>query len=79
MTEAVWIDVGLAGGHDAHYRHEQSVASEEWAVDHNLGKYPSITVIDSSGSEVLGEVVHVSLNSLVVRFSASFSGTAICN
>lgn len=48
-------------------------------VNHNLGKYPSVTVIDSAGDECEGLVDHISVNSLTVSFSAAFSGTVICN
>ncbi len=48
-------------------------------VAHNLGKYPSVTVIDSAGDEVEGLVDHTSINQLTITFSAPFSGVAICN
>jgi hypothetical protein len=48
-------------------------------VQHGLGKYPSVTVINSAGDEVEGEVKHVDTNSLRVTFSAPFAGTVICN
>ncbi len=48
-------------------------------VAHNLGKYPAVTVIDSAGDEVEGFVDHNSTNQLTITFSASFSGTVICN
>ena len=48
-------------------------------VNHNLNKYPSVTVIDSAGDEVEGEVYHVNTSQLILRFSAPFSGKVICN
>lgn len=48
-------------------------------VTHNLGKRPAVTIIDSANDECEGDVVHTSINQLVVTFSASFSGTVICN
>lgn len=48
-------------------------------VTHNLGKYPSITIIDSANDEVEGNVEYISTNQLVVSFSAPFSGSVICN
>lgn len=47
--------------------------------NHQLGKKPAVTVIDSAGDEVEGEVEHVSINDLVVRFSAATSGQVILN
>jgi hypothetical protein len=72
--------VGRSGtGGDLTYTHNQVAASASWVVAHNLGKYPSITVIDTAGSEVVGDVTHNSLNQATITFSAPFSGKAICN
>ena len=50
-----------------------------WTVIHNLGKYPSVSIVDSGGSIVFGEVNYTSLNQIVVSFSAAFSGQAFLN
>jgi hypothetical protein len=64
---------------DAYYLHTQSVPASVWHVVHGLGRYPSVTVIDSAGEEVDGEVVHLSVSALDILFSAPFSGSAACN
>lgn len=48
-------------------------------VTHNLGKKPSVTVLDTTGDEVEGEINHVSTNELTIDFSSSFSGSVILN
>lgn len=48
-------------------------------VNHNLNKIPSVTVIDTTGDQVEGDVDHVTTNQLVATFSSSFSGIIICN
>lgn len=48
-------------------------------VTHNLNKYPSVTVTDSTGEEVEGDIEHLSVNQLVATFSGSFSGRLVCN
>lgn len=48
-------------------------------VNHNLNKYPSVTVIDSAGDEVQGEVYHMNTSQLVLKFNAPFSGKVTCN
>jgi hypothetical protein len=60
----------------AAYRHVQGVSSNSWAITHNLGFYPNVTVVDSGGSIVEGEISYTNSNSLTVSFQASFSGTA---
>lgn len=48
-------------------------------VNHNLNKYPSVTVTDSAGDEIEGVINHLSVNSLMLTFAYPFSGRAICN
>ncbi len=57
----------------------QSSAQSVWTITHNLGRYPSVTVIDSSGAEVEGDVVYVDGNLLTATFTAPFSGEAYLN
>ena len=59
--------------------HNQTVSSSTWSITHNLNKYPSVSIVDSSNEEVIGEVEHVNSNSLIVKFSAPFSGKAFLN
>jgi hypothetical protein len=48
-------------------------------VNHNLGKFPAVTVYDSAGDEVEGSVHYMDVNTLTVSFAAAFSGTVILN
>lgn len=66
-------------GEDLNYLHTQSVASDEWTINHNLGKYPSVTVIDSAGDEVVGEIEYIDTNNLKIKFAGGFSGKATLN
>jgi hypothetical protein len=59
--------------------HTQTVSSSTWNITHNLNKYPSVSIVDSSNEEVIGEVEHINSNSLTVKFSAPFSGKAFLN
>ena len=64
---------------DKNYVHIQMQASDTWEVVHNLGKYPSVTVVSDSGNTVVGDVVYTGLNSLTITFNAVFSGRAYMN
>ena len=64
---------------DKHYAHTQAVASAAWAITHNMNKYPAVTITDSAGDQVEGEVRYNGLNSLTVSFSAPFAGKAYLN
>jgi hypothetical protein len=50
-----------------------------WTINHNLGRYPSITVVDSSGNVVVGFETYNSENQITLTFSAPFSGTVYLN
>jgi hypothetical protein len=69
---------GSSGGGDLHYETTFS-SSSSLTVNHNLNKKPAVTVIDSAGDEVEGDIDHTTNNQFTVTFSASFSGTVFCN
>lgn len=59
------------------YRHVQASASTTWTITHNLHFRPNVTVFDSAGTMVEGDVVHTNVNSLTISFSVAISGSAI--
>ena len=76
--------VGVGGGtstvnEDNFYIHFQNTAASVWAVIHNLGKYPSVSIVDSANSEWEGEVQHLSRSELIISFTAPFAGRAYLN
>ena len=62
-------------GSDRHI-HTQGSAATTWTVTHTLGGHPSVTVVDSTGTVVIGEVQYNSETQVTVTFSAAFSGSA---
>ena len=66
-------------GEDVAYVHNQLAPSTMWTIEHNLGKHPSVAVVDSGGNVVYGSVSYDSENQLTVLFSAPFSGKAYLN
>ena len=66
------------------YIHNQSSASNTWIINHNLNRFPSVTVIDSGNTIVQGTVVYNSNKQLTITFfsagsALSFSGKAYLN
>ena len=57
----------------------QGVPASTWSVQHNLGKFPSITVIDTANTVVTGEYTYVDTNNVTLKFSAGFAGKAYLN
>ena len=61
------------------YTHQQNTAASVWNVTHNLGRFPSVTVVDSAGSKIIGDVRYTSDNTVILSFSAPFAGIAYFN
>jgi hypothetical protein len=61
------------------YVHDQQVASAAWVVVHNMGKKPSVSIVDTADDEVIGRVVYNSNNQLTISFSSPTSGKAYLN
>lgn len=61
------------------YTHDQSVAGASWTINHNMNKYPSVAIVDSANSAVIGEVQYLDANSLTVSFKYAFKGKAYLN
>lgn len=57
----------------------QTQALDIWTINHNLNKYPSVTVVDSAGSLAVGAVSYTDANNIVLTFGAPFSGQAFLN
>jgi hypothetical protein len=68
---------GMAGSNT--YIHNQMVASAEWIITHALGAYPSVTIVDSAGSVVVGDASYISTQELRVSFNSAFAGLAYLN
>lgn len=64
---------------DKNYVYTQAVADSVWEIQHNLNKYPSITIVDSADNVVIGDIVYIDMNNVRITFAASFSGKAYFN
>ena len=53
--------------------------SSEWTITHNLGSFPAVSVVDSAGTVVFGEVTYDSQSQVTVRYSSGFAGKAYLN
>ena len=58
------------------FNHQQGVSSDTWTIRHNLNFYPNVTVVNSAGTIVEGEITYTNKNSLVLNFQSAFSGNA---
>lgn len=58
---------------------EQAVASDTWEITHNLGKKPSVTVVDSADNVFYPAVQYINENKLVVTMNGATTGKAYLN
>ena len=80
-NEKFYAIISIGGGADKSYVHTQGSASTTWNVSHNLGKFPSVTVVDVNNVQGYGVVTHTNDNNLTVTFPAGSpaAGKAYCN
>lgn len=78
-TERAAIAANTAKKSDTEYTHNQPLPSATWVINHNLDKYPSITIVDTSGNIVEGEETFTDSNNVTIVFTASFAGKAYLN
>ena len=70
---------GPSGSGDKYYVYTQSTPSDTWEITHNLNKNPSISVVDSAGSLVVGNYEYVNADKVILYFNGAFSGKAYLN
>ena len=58
---------------------ENTTASKVWVILHNLGKKPSVTVIDNYGDVVWCDIEYTNDNTVTLRFSEETAGTVYFN
>lgn len=58
------------------YTHVQGSASTSWTINHNLGFYPSVEIVNSAGVAVIGDYQYINPNTIVANFTDPFAGKA---
>jgi len=61
------------------FEFQQAVAATTWNIQHNLGKFPSVSVINNNNVVINGEVTYIDNNNVQLNFSAGFTGKAYLN
>lgn len=75
-NDVSWVDLSSV---TSTYIHEQGTASATWNIQHNLNRYPAVSVVDSSGNEVIPEVTYSDSNNIVITMTSAFKGKAYLN
>ena len=82
LVEDYYYDIfnfTLASASDKTFVHDQAIPSDIWTITHNLGKFPSVSVVDTQKQIYWGNVEYINSNQLKVTFSAAFAGQAFLN
>lgn len=80
-TETQWLASlqGTGGGQEANFVYTQIAANSVWLVNHNLNKYPSVSVVDSNNQIVYGDIDYQDANNLIISFTSAFGGKVYLN
>lgn len=57
----------------------QNVASDTWVIEHNLGRFPSVTIVDSAGTVFIPERQYIDNNTCIAKMIGAMTGTAYLN
>lgn len=64
---------------DKNYVYEWNTLETSIAVTHNLDKYPAVSIIDTAGSEIIGDITYIDTDTVTISFSAATRGKALFN
>jgi hypothetical protein len=73
------INIDPSDATDKTFEYQQVTPSTTWNIQHNLNKFPSITVIDTADTVVTGQYTYIDNNNVTLTFSAAFAGKAYLN
>lgn len=68
-----------SGVGDKNFVFTQAVAANPWTIQHNLNKFPSCTMVLSTGQQGYGDVTFIDENNLTITFAGAESGKAYIN
>lgn len=71
-----WPEAPFFLNRNQRFIHTQSAPSDSWVIDHDLGGNPSVSVTDTDGNIIIGDIQYISSSRISIRFSAQFSGLA---
>jgi hypothetical protein len=58
------------------FRYTQTIAAAVWTIVHGLGFYPNVVTTDTAGTEMIGDVRYVDINTVEIAFSSPLAGYA---
>lgn len=71
-------DAGWSSSSASYYLHNQVSEAIEWIINHNLGRYPVMSILSIGSVEVTAEITHISANQSRAYFAQPCRGLAQC-
>lgn len=71
--------IGSSGGDDKTFEFTQATAANVWNIKHDMNKYPSVSIVDSGGNIIYGDIEYIDSNNVKCIFTSAFSGKAYLN
>lgn len=78
-AEGDYLVVTGPPGVEFRYEHVQASPASVWQVQHSLGKYPNVSIINDGGRQVWADVDHSTTDLTVITFPTPYSGRAVCS
>lgn len=72
-----WAPLTVVPGGSNFYVHNQTSLASTWIINHNLNRYPSVTLFDNTNTLFMTDVIYSSLNTVTVVNSSPIIGTAV--
>lgn len=72
-----WEPLTVVPGGSNFYVHNQTSPASTWIITHNLNRYPSVTLFDSTHTLFITDIIYSSLNTVTVVNSGPIIGTAV--
>jgi hypothetical protein len=64
---------------DKTFVYTQPLPAVLWTIEHNMDKFPSVSVVNINNVAIYGDITYLNQNELQIEFSAGFSGKAYLN
>lgn len=68
-----------AGNGDKTFVFDQATPANPWIINHGLNKFPSVSMVLSTGQVGIADVTYIDANNLTITFSGDESGKAYMN
>lgn len=58
----------LSGVGSLYHEHNQTILASTWSINHNLNRYPNITILDTLSNKIEGDISYIDKNNVLIHF-----------